>query len=68
VNQWIDKLKDIGLPRSEVFNLEDILSDKLEVRNWRVCNLPSDKVSLCNACLATKSIRFPIIIDPQELA
>jgi len=40
----------------------------MEIRNWRICHLPSDKVSLCNACLATKSLRIPIIIDPQELA
>lgn len=33
-----------------------------------MCNLPSDKVSACNAVLATKSLRYPIIVDPQELA
>jgi len=40
----------------------------MEMRYWRICNLPSDKVSGCNACLITKSLRIPIIIDPQELA
>jgi len=40
----------------------------MEVSTWLLCSLPSDKVSLSNACLATNSIRFPIIIDPQELA
>jgi hypothetical protein len=47
----------ISIPRSDVFNLDTILSDPLEVRNWRVNGLPSDKVSICNACLATKSTR-----------
>jgi len=40
----------------------------METRSWRVCGLPSDKVSGCNAVLATKSLRIPILIDPQELA
>jgi len=68
VEQWLSKLKSIELPSSDEFLIEDILSNKMEVSGWRICNLPSDKVSLSNACMATNSIRFPIIIDPQELA
>jgi len=48
--------------------LENIISNTLEVRNWRMSQLPSDKASCCNACLTIKSLRIPIIIDPQELA
>ena len=33
-----------------------------------VNGLLSDKVSIANACLATRSLRIPILIDPQELA
>jgi len=33
-----------------------------------VNGLPSDKVSCANACVATRSQRIPILIDPQELA
>jgi len=68
VEQWLDKINSLGIPCSRVFVLENIISSSLEIRNWRVCSLPSDKVSACNACLATKSLRIPIIIDPQELA
>jgi len=45
-----------------------VMSDNFEIRNWRIYNLPSDKVSTCNAIIATKSMRVPILIDPQELA
>jgi len=68
VDLWLDKIKSLSIPCSDSFSLENLISSNLEVRNWRVCNLPSDKVSICNACLATKSLRYPIMIDPQELA
>lgn len=68
VNQWKDKVNKVGVPGSDDYELFNILSNSLEVRDWKVYNLPSDKVSICNACLATRSLRYPIIIDPQELA
>lgn len=58
----------VNLPKSDEFKMEDVLSDSFEIRNWRIYSLPSDKVSTCNAIIATKSLRVPIIIDPQELA
>lgn len=48
--------------------MDEVLSDSFEIRNWRMFSLPSDKVSTCNAIMATKSLRVPIMIDPQELA
>lgn len=68
VEQWLDKINSLNLPCTQEFELENIISNSLEIRNWRVNGLPTDKVSCCNACLATKSLRIPIIIDPQELA
>lgn len=68
ITDWINKAGKLNIPRSEKFSLDRILSDPLEVRNWRVNGLPSDQVAICNACLATKSTRFPILVDPQELA
>ena len=48
--------------------MDEVLSDNFELRAWRIYNLPSDKVSTCNAIMATKNLRVPILIDPQELA
>mmetsp|Transcript_28154 Transcript_28154/g.23616 ORF Transcript_28154/g.23616 Transcript_28154/m.23616 type:complete len:111 (+) Transcript_28154:149-481(+) len=62
------KLLTVNLPKSDQFKMEEVLSDTFEIRNWRMYNLPSDKVSTCNAIMATKSLRVPILIDPQELA
>lgn len=45
-----------------------MLSSDIEIKNWKVSNLPSDPTSLDNAVIITRSLRFPIIIDPQELA
>jgi len=68
VEMWSTRLNTVNIPKSEVFRMEDVMSDNFEIRNWRIYNLPSDKVSTCNAIIATKSMRVPILIDPQELA
>lgn len=65
---WSTKLMTINLPKSDTFRMEEVLSDNFELRSWRIYSLPSDKVSTCNAIMATKSLRVPILIDPQELA
>ena len=36
------------------------------MRTWNTFGLPRDKVSTENAVLATKSSRWPLMIDPQE--
>jgi dynein heavy chain len=44
------------------------LGDPVEIRNWNLCSLPSDSVSIDNAILATQTSRWPLMIDPQSQA
>jgi dynein heavy chain, axonemal len=51
---------------SEKYSLVTTLGDPVEIRNWNLCSLPSDTVSIDNGILATKTSRWPLMIDPQN--
>ena len=41
---------------------------RLQVREWQINGLPTDRVSTDNAILVTRGKRWPLMIDPQEQA
>ena len=67
-NQWFSFIKNQNLLISENFSLIKVLSDDLTVREWQLNSLPSDKLSVENAILVTKTFRRPLMIDPQMQA
>jgi len=56
--------KQENLPLSEKYSLVHTLGDPVEIRNWNLYSLPSDSVSIDNGILATKTSRWPLMIDP----
>jgi dynein heavy chain, axonemal len=43
IDQVKKELRDFGIPvSSEQRGIEEVISDPLEVQNWRICGLPSD--------------------------
>ncbi|MCQ2818641.1 MAG: hypothetical protein MJ252_15340, partial [archaeon] len=48
------------------FNIQEMLSDAMEIREWNANSLPSDKLSIENAIITNRAERWPLIIDPQE--
>ena len=54
---------DIGC--SEPFSLVDTLGDAVIIREWVLQKLPKDEFSVSNAIILSKSIRFPLFVDPQ---
>jgi dynein heavy chain len=68
-NQWIPKINALKLIScSQDFTLKAILGDPLLIQKWIMNGLPSDKVSVDNAIIITRSSRWPLIIDPQKQA
>jgi dynein heavy chain len=67
-----DWLKFVGetshIPCNPEFSLRSSLSDSLQVQEWVIQGLPSDKVSIENAIILSRSSRWPLIIDPQKQA
>jgi len=68
VNKWHKYLKSVNVPVNEVFSLERILADPVEVREWTLAGLPQDQLSIDNAIFVTMGRRWPLIIDPQGQA
>ncbi|XP_060580911.1 dynein axonemal heavy chain 10-like isoform X1 [Ruditapes philippinarum] len=66
--EWLKNLKEKGVPLSDPFKLEDLLTNDVEISKWTSENLPPDELSIQNGMLTTRASRFPLCIDPQQQA
>jgi len=64
VTKWVTKCIAKKIPTSSSFSLKDVMGDPVQIRNWNIAGLPSDRVSTENGILATKAERWPLMIDP----
>eukprot|EP00771_Trimastix_marina_P001232 gnl/Trimastix_PCT/2287.p1 GENE.gnl/Trimastix_PCT/2287~~gnl/Trimastix_PCT/2287.p1 ORF type:complete len:1636 (+),score=757.30 gnl/Trimastix_PCT/2287:1914-6821(+) len=65
---WLADIRERGIPLSDDFSLETLLTDEVEKAQWASESLPSDELSIQNGILTTRSSRFPLCIDPQMQA
>ncbi|KAM9193992.1 dynein axonemal heavy chain 10 [Dugong dugon] len=69
VNQvWQNDILKRGIPLSQPFRLESLLTDDVEISRWGSQGLPPDELSIQNGILTTRASRFPLCIDPQQQA
>ncbi|XP_019604311.2 dynein axonemal heavy chain 10 [Rhinolophus sinicus] len=69
VNQvWQHDILERGIPLSQPFRLENLLTDDVEISRWGSQGLPPDELSIQNGILTTRASRFPLCIDPQQQA
>ncbi|OMJ95933.1 hypothetical protein SteCoe_485 [Stentor coeruleus] len=68
VSMWISKCTELGIPVSQSYDLQEVLGDPIQIREWNIFSLPSDSISINNAIIITRSERWPLLIDPQEQA
>jgi dynein heavy chain len=47
------------------FNLAATLGDRVAVRQWQICGLPTDSFSTENGIIVMSSRQWPLLIDPQ---
>ncbi|XP_018800561.1 PREDICTED: dynein heavy chain 6, axonemal [Bactrocera latifrons] len=66
--QWVAKCQEQQIPSSGEFFLLKVLGDPYEMRQWTMDGLPKDTVSIENGLYATRALRWPLMIDPQEQA
>ena len=59
---------DVSGIREPVFNLQNILCEQMQIRDWNYAGLPADDLSVENAIMTVRSMRWPLIIDPQMQA
>eukprot|EP00928_Gymnodinium_smaydae_P021973 TRINITY_DN18608_c0_g3_i2.p1 TRINITY_DN18608_c0_g3~~TRINITY_DN18608_c0_g3_i2.p1 ORF type:complete len:2564 (-),score=332.72 TRINITY_DN18608_c0_g3_i2:161-7795(-) len=56
------------LPSSHSIDLVEFLVDEGTIGEWSLEGLPNDDLSIQNGIMATKSSRYPLMIDPQGQA
>ncbi|XP_060520898.1 dynein beta chain, ciliary-like [Cylas formicarius] len=59
------KTLEVPIPMTEDLDPLTILTDDAKIAQWNNEGLPTDRMSTENACILTKSTRWPLIIDPQ---
>jgi len=59
---------DRGIPLSSVIEPVKFLLEELQLSQFALEGLPTDKLSLENGLMTTKATRWPIMIDPQNQA
>ncbi|KAK3539191.1 hypothetical protein QTP86_029601 [Hemibagrus guttatus] len=65
---WQKDVMDRGIPLSQPFCIESLLTDEVEISRWGSEGLPPDELSVQNGILTTRASRFPLCIDPQQQA
>uniref|UniRef100_A0A669FBB8 Dynein axonemal heavy chain 10 n=1 Tax=Oreochromis niloticus TaxID=8128 RepID=A0A669FBB8_ORENI len=65
---WVKDVQERGIPLSQPFKVENLLTDEVEISRWGSEGLPPDELSVQNGILTTRGSRFPMCIDPQQQA
>eukprot|EP01042_Synura_sphagnicola_P000006 gene6-7_t len=61
-------LKERQIPLSSNLDLTHFLADIGTIGDWNLEGLPTDPLSIQNGILVTRSLRYPLLIDPQGQA
>ncbi|XP_063098620.1 dynein axonemal heavy chain 2 isoform X5 [Cavia porcellus] len=65
---WIRKIRELQVPCSPRFAIDNFLSNPTKVRDWNIQGLPSDAFSTENGIIVTRGNRWALMIDPQAQA
>lgn len=68
VVEWVNEVKNCGLPCSDSFSLVHTLGDPVSIRAWNIAGLPTDSFSIENGIILTNAHRWPLMIDPEGQA
>uniref|UniRef100_A0A0G4EZA7 AAA+ ATPase domain-containing protein n=1 Tax=Chromera velia CCMP2878 TaxID=1169474 RepID=A0A0G4EZA7_9ALVE len=67
-DSWREELVRLEIPHSEGVTMLKFLGEPVKIRQWNVCGLPSDNLSVENGIVVDKARRWPLMIDPQNQA
>lgn len=68
ISEWVRLLTDKGIKCTQDFKLREVLGSEVKIREWAIQGLPKDELSISNAIMLTRGIRWGLLIDPQEQA
>uniref|UniRef100_A0A0G4FLJ2 Dynein heavy chain, cytoplasmic n=1 Tax=Chromera velia CCMP2878 TaxID=1169474 RepID=A0A0G4FLJ2_9ALVE len=66
--EWRHKIADQGLKFRDDLSLVDFLSKPSERLSWSSCGLPADDLSVENAIILSRYVKYPLVIDPSGQA
>lgn len=64
-DMWQGDVRERGVPLTQPFRLEALLTSDVETTTWASEGLPSDELSIQNGILTVRANRWPLCIDPQ---
>ena len=56
------------LAKIHLFQVDNLLTNDVEISRWTSEGLPPDELSIENGILTTQASRYPLCIDPQQQA
>ncbi|XXQ30104.1 AAA+ ATPase domain-containing protein [Plasmodiophora brassicae] len=68
VKEWHDKLAQYDIVYSAGCTVSSTLGNPVAIRSWNLFGLPTDTVSIENGIIMARSVRWPLLIDPQGQA
>lgn len=64
VKETLQKMRELEIPFSDNYQLSTTLENPIVIRDWVICGLPNDSISIDNGVIVTKADRWPLMIDP----
>lgn len=68
IGDWLEDLLVRYVPVTTPYQIDQSLSNDVEISAWSSEGLPPDELSIQNGILTTRASRFPLCIDPQQQA
>ena len=65
--EWMEMCKKNNVPFSEDYTLYNVLGDEITRQSWQLNGLPSDQFSTNNGIITFTSMRWVLMLDPQEI-
>jgi len=66
--EWREKMKNISLLHTDECDVVTTCGKQVKIRNWNICGLPTDTLSIENGIILDVAERWPLMIDPQNQA
>ena len=66
--EWRNEMKLKKLRHTEECDVVTTCGKKVKIRNWNICGLPTDTLSIENGIILNVAERWPLMIDPQNQA
>lgn len=67
-SDWRKRCEILGLDISNNYSIVSSIGQPIEIRSWQIAGLPKDCTSIENSLLAVNSLKWPLMVDPQDQA